>query len=296
MQLNRGTILLLFGALCISFAPVFVMLLGIDRMSPTSIGFWRTFLGAIFLFGLTLIRGQTVRVNMTIIRWAILAGFLFSVDLYFWHWSIVYSGAGIATILANTQVFATAILGYFIFRQKLSLKFFIAAVSAMAGVALLVGLGSKIELSENYITGVMFGLITGLAYANYLVTLKYAGQKEKLPDFITFMAWVSLFTSVFLAGATIVESDSVIPPDVYSIVILVMLAIVAQTIGWWAISTGLSTVEASRAGLIILLQPVLATIWGILFFAEEFTPVQLFGALITLSAIYIGGVSRSRQK
>lgn len=294
MPTNRGVILLLIGALCISFAPVFVKLLGVDLMSPTSIGFWRTFIGANLFFMLTLLRGRSMKISRPLMGWAVLAGFLFSVDLYFWHWSIVYSGAGIATILANTQVFGTAILGYFVFKQKLSLKFFIAAIAAMGGVVLLVGFGSKIELSENYLKGVLFGLIAGITYANYLVTLKYAGQKHQMVDYVTLMAWISLFTSFFLGGATIVESDSIFPPDIYSLFILFLLALVAQTVGWWAISNGLQLVEASRAGLIILMQPVLATIWGMIFFAETLTFVQLLGAAVTLGTIYFGGVLKAK--
>jgi drug/metabolite transporter (DMT)-like permease len=219
---------------------------------------------------------------------------LFSIDLFFWHRSIVYTGASIATILANTQVFATAILGHFIFMQKLTLKFFAAAIAAMGGVILLIGVGSEIDLSGRYLQGIVFGLITGLAYANYLITLKYAGQKQSLPDFVTLMAWVSLFASFFLGGAAVIENEALFPPDLYSLGILILLGLVAQTLGWWSLSSGLAKVEASRAGLIILLQPVLATIWGMIFFAEVFTAIQLMGAIVTLTAIYIGGVFKSK--
>jgi len=296
MPTDRGIAKLAFGAFCISFAPVFVKMLGMGLMSPTAIGFWRTFFGAVFLFVIAFVRNRSFSINKSIMGWTVLAGFLFSADLFFWHRSIVYSGAGIATILANIQVFGTAVLSYFIFKEKLSIKFLVAAVGAFAGVALLIGIGSDIEMTGRYLRGVLYGLITGLAYANYLVTLKYAGHKQALPDFVILMAWVSLFTALFLGSATFIEDRGLFPPDYYSLIILILLGLVPQTIGWWSISSGLAQVKASQAGLILLLQPVLATAWGIMFFEESLTLIQTMGAILTLLAIYLGSINKSAQQ
>lgn len=295
MAESRSVAQLIFGAVCISFAPVFVKMLGAGLMSPTSIGFWRTFFGAVFLFIIAFVRNRSYRINKSLIGWTALAGFLFAADLFFWHRSIIYSGAGIATILANTQVFGTAILSFFIFKEKLSTKFLVAALGAFAGVALLIGLGSEIEMSGRYLRGVIYGLITGVAYANYLVTLKYAGHKQTLPDFVTLMAWVSLFTAIFLGSATVIEESGFFPPDLNALFILILLGLVPQTIGWWSISSGLSGVKGSQAGLILLLQPVLATVWGIMFFDENLSLMQTFGAILTLLAIYIGSIASDKQ-
>jgi drug/metabolite transporter (DMT)-like permease len=109
------------------------------------------------------------------------------------------------------------------------------------------------------------------------------------------MAWVSLFTALFLGGATIFEDRGFFPPDFYSLLILILLGLIPQTIGWWSISTGLAKADVSQASLILMLQPVLATIWGIMFFGESLTLMQWLGALLTLTAIYIGSVSRNKQ-
>ena len=88
-----------------------------------------------------------------------------------------------------------------------------------------------------------------------------------------------------------VEGEDILPPDLYSWAVLITLAAVVQSIGWRAISEGLSKIEAYRAGLILLLQPILATVWGIIIFSESFTIMQLLGAAITLAAIYFGSIS-----
>jgi drug/metabolite transporter (DMT)-like permease len=293
----RPLLVLTAGAVCISFAAVFVKWLGADRLGPTAIGFWRAFFGAIILFVIALLRGQKLPLVASIQGFALLAGFIFCLDLFFWHRSIIYSGAGMATILANTQVFATALLGFIVFRERITLRFVVAALSAMIGVILLVGLVTEsVSFSGSYARGVVFGLLTGIVYANYIITVKRAGQRPEFPDFVTFMAWTSLYTALFLGIIVSIEGNSILPPDLETVVILALLALVAQALGWWAISSSLKKIEASRAGLILLLQPTLAMIWGALFFSEQLAVMQIVGAAITLAAIYLGSLQTYRRR
>lgn len=290
----RSFMVLAFGAVCISFAAIFVKLLGSGEMGPSSIAFWRTFLGAGILFAWSLAAGHGTRLPWAVKRWTVLAGFLFFLDLFAWHRSILLAGAGMSTILANTQVFATAVLSYFIFRERLTAGFFVAALSGIIGVVLLIGIGSDFDFTAGYLRGIFFGLLTGVFYAHYLVTLKVAGQREGRPaSFITLMAWTSLFSAIFLGIASLLtERHEFMPPDWFSIFILFSLALVAQALGWWLISQSLPGMDAHKGGLALLLQPVLATVWGALFFAERLTALQIVGAGITLAAIYVGTIRR----
>jgi drug/metabolite transporter (DMT)-like permease len=273
----------------ISFAPVFVKLIGMDVLGPTAIGFWRVLLGAGILFLWALLRREPLRLSARTLRLTMLAGALFCGDLFVWHRSILYSGAGMATILGNTQVFATAILSFFIFKEKLTLRYFLAAFTGMIGVILLIGVGSDIEIAGRYLHGVLYGLATGLFYANYIVTLKSVGSLQR-SGFLPIMAWTSLFSAIAFLAVIAFEGGRFLPPDLFSWLMLIALALVAQTVGWWLIAQSLSHVDGSRAGLLLLLQPVLATVWGMLFFAEWMTALQIIGAVVTLVAIYLGSL------
>ena len=284
-------LILTIGAICISFAAIFVKLLG-TSMGPTAIGFWRTFFGSGFLFALAVAARQRLTMPRVLFGWSVLAGFIFFLDLFLWHRSIIYAGAGMATILANVQVFVTAVLSYFVFREKLSIKFFAAAIGAVIGIVLLIGIGSDFEFTTLYLTGILLGLLTGFMYASYIIVMKLAGQEKERPDFRVLIAWTSLFTAMFLAIASCWEETVFIPPDLYSFGILAALGLVAQTLGWWSITVSLPKLDASRSGLILLLQPILATVWGWLWFAENLSIIQLLGAGITLTAIYFGSVRR----
>jgi len=286
-------LMLAFGAFCLSFAPVFVKLIGEARLGPTAIGFWRTLFGGLALFLVSTLLRRRLVLSPRLYLFSLLAGFIFFLDLFIWHRSIIYCGAGMSTILANTQVFCTAILSFFIFKERLTLRFFAAAVSAVIGVGLLVGLATdQVVFTSRYLTGVILGLATAIIYAHYLITIRWSGFKEAAPDMIVFMTWTSLFSALFLGLAAAVESVPMLPPDSTSWLYVVSLAVVVQATGWWTISSALAKVDASRAALLLLLQPTLAMVWGVMMFSEQFTLSQAIGAIVTLVAIYYGGLRR----
>ncbi len=288
--------LLVGGAVCISFAAVFVKAIGSEVMGPTPIAFWRLFLGALFLFAWGGLSGQSLRISSRMLGWALLAGGIFYVDLFVWHRSINYAGAGMATILGNTQIFMTAILSYFIFKEVVTGRFFIAAVSGILGVVLLVGVGSDIEITGKYLLGVAFGLATGVAYAHYIITVKHSGSIAERPPILILMGWISLMSALASGLSVLLEGESFIPSQSSAWIHLVGVALVTQAAGWWAISTGLLKIEASRSGLILLLQPTLATVWGWLLFSEQLSALQLLGGATTLTAVYYGSVYGRAKK
>lgn len=287
--------LLAFGAICISFAPMLVKLIGKETLGPTAMGFWRTIMGAGIFYGIALATRQSIGLTPSVRLWGAAAGIAFACDLYCWHRAIFLVGSGMATILGNTQVFGTAILSYLLFKEKLSRKFFIAAITAIAGVALLVGVGGNVAFSSEYLFGVLLGWLTGVFYAFYIVTLKSAGHRPGDNSVIALMAWVSLCTAVAMGIVASFESYPFMPDSPRAYLLLFTLALVAQCIGWWSITTSLPHVRGAIGGLVLLLQPTFATIWGAWFFGERFTLLQIVGAAITLAAIFLGSMKERNQ-
>lgn len=288
---RQSTTTLALGACLISFSAIFVKSIGQD-IGPTAIGFWRVFLGAIFFAVLARLLRQSLRVPPRFLLIAATAGFFFAADIFCWHRCILYTGAGMATILGNTQVFPTAILSALFFKEVLTWRFFVVAFAAVIGVAILVGVFStEVEFTSTYTLGIVLGLITGIAYAGYIASIKFARKSAAYPIHpAVLMTYASAFTAVLLGIVALFESAPVLPSQSHDWIFLIGLALIVQTFGWWAISSSLDVVEVHKASLILLLQPTLATVWGILVFNESFVPLQLFGAVLTLTAIYLGSI------
>lgn len=288
---GRPRLRVLAGAVLISLSPVLVKVAAADGVGPTAIAFWRTGIGALLLFTLASAGRRRLRLKPGAFVFSLLAGVFFFVDLACWHRSIVLVGAGMATILGNTQVFATAVLGRAIFGEKLGLRFVLAAVAAFVGVVLLVGVGSRdVRFNPVYLRGVALGLATALAYAAYIISLKKGNARPKPPDLIVFMAWTSAFSAAFLGPAAVFEQGSFLPAGAGGVAALLGLGILIQVAAWLLITGALPAVPTARAGLVLLLQPVLATGWGVLLFEEKLGPLQVLGAVVTIAAMYAGGL------
>jgi drug/metabolite transporter (DMT)-like permease len=181
-----------------------------------------------------------------------------------------------------------------LFREPLTLRFLAASTGAMLGVVLLVGVGSDVTFTRNYLWGIGYGLATGIFYSLFLVALRAAGRLSYDLSSLVPLFWFSAYAALFLGGAVTVETEPVLPRGWVPWVLIALLAVVAQSVGWWTISRSLPRVPGSVGGLVLLLQPVLATIWSALLFAEILEPLQILGALLTLGAVYLGTVRRSK--
>ena len=208
---GRPVAMLVVGAACIRFAPILVREAVDGGLGPTATGFWRCAIGAIVLVALAAWRRAPLRLPARAIAAAALAGLVFFVDLWVWHRSIRDAGAGLATILGNTQVFLTALFGVWLFREPVGARFFGAAVAAIVGVTLLVGIGSDVQWSGTYVRGVTYGLLTGVVYATFLLAMRIAGRESRGRSPLGVMVWMTASAAVPLGVAALSEPGQVIP-------------------------------------------------------------------------------------
>ena len=272
------------GALLLSFASVWVRL---APVGPTAAGFYRMLVAGIVLLPIALLRRERLWAGRRALGFVVAASACFTADLVFWHRSIHLVGPGLATILANFQVFLLAGFGIVVLRERLRWQFAVAIPAALAGLVLLVGVDWR-TLPPAYQAGVALGLVTALSYGSYLLVLRTSqvrpGRLEPLPNLMA-ICWGTTALLALVAGWT---GESLAIPDGATAAMLVAYGLTAQVAGWLLISHGLPHVEAGRAGLVLLLQPSLAFVWDILFFARPTDGMDVVGALLALGAIYLG--------
>ena len=278
------------GAVLISFAPVWVKLVPVG---PTVSAFYRMAFGGLVLLGLATLRRGSFRAAPPAVVLAVLAGGLFAVDLICWHRSVLYVGPGLATILGNFQVFVLAGYGMLVLREPATWRLLVAIPLAVVGLALLVGVEWGALPADDRL-GVVFGLLTAASYGAYLLLLRRTqaipGRLGSVPN----LAVISVVAVLGLGVSAGLEGESLAIPDPGTGALLVTYGVTAQVAGWILISRGLPHIEASRAGLVLLLQPALAFVWDVLFFSRPTTPRHVVGALLALGAIYLGMMARRR--
>lgn len=277
------------GAVTMSFAPIIVRLVDV---SPSTAAFYRMGVGGIVLAAVAFHR---VRINLGGRLWGLIvaAGIIFALDLAFWHRSIHYIGPGLATILGNCQIFFMAWFGWVVLGERIGRPYVLGTAMAFIGLFLLVGEGwARAQSGGDFRLGVIFGVLTALMYAAYLIALRYTQSTPgKLGPFAN-MGLISLAGAAGLALAVVAEGQSFAVPTIGDGVLLVAYGLIGQVFAWVMVSKGLPLVPASRASLILLLQPSLAFVWDMLLFARPTSEREIAGGALALVGIYLGTIRR----
>lgn len=280
------------GSILISFSGVFVKLLS-GSTGPVTAAFYRVLLGGVLLSLFAAVRRRPFWKGWKPFLYAVAAGFIFALDLTFWHQSILFIGPGLATILGNFQAILMAVAGILIFKEKVSLKLLLSIPLALLGLFLLAG-SSLAGSSSDYRTGILFGLITALCYTAYLLTLRAAGRlQQKLPP-VTNIALVCAATALFLGVSLPLHGETLLPGGAGDWLLLAAYGLFSQGVGWVLISSNMPRLAASRTGLLLLAQPALSMVWDVLFFGRVLTAAEWTGAALAIAAIYLGGTARRR--
>ncbi len=283
-----ATLELIIGAVMISFSGVFVKLVSVP---PTTSAFYRMFIGGIVLVVIVLWRRERLFAGKAALFALIASGVAFTLDLWFWHRSIVVVGPGLATLLAAFQVFVMALAGVVMFGERLRWEVLISIPMALLGLAMIVGF-DWLALAAEYRVGVIFGLLTAVCYAWYLLAMRRVRERASQATALGDVALSSLIAAAMLAFVATLDGSSFNVPSIEDASWLATYGVVAQVLGWVLISRSLAFVRASRVGLILLLQPVMAFVWDVLFFGRGISNMELTGAFLAVAAIYLG----SRQK
>jgi drug/metabolite transporter (DMT)-like permease len=288
----RAELQIVAGSVLISFSAVFVKLVDVG---PTASAVYRNVFGALALLALVAVRRDALWMGSRPLAWVLVAGACFAADLFFWHRSILVVGPGLATLLGNLQIFFVSAVGILAFREPATARFLVSVPLAVTGLFLLVGVRWS-EFDPGYRRGVVYGMLTALSYAAYLLSLRGARRERGRLSAAANLACVTVVTSAILGAAAVAGGESLRIPNARSWAVLIAYGVLCQATGWIIISRTLHLVDASRAALILLLQPTLTLLWDVLFFHRPTTALEVGGAALTIASIYLGSVRKTRAE
>jgi DME family drug/metabolite transporter len=197
--------------------------------------------------------------------------------------AVTFSGIAVTALVAICSAplmiaaMAPSALG-----ERLGSRVLVALALGVLGTALLIVVprGTP-DLSARFLAGALLALAAGLAYALYVILTKAAlARVAPLPlTALTFSAGAVLLTPAIL------WTDAPLDQLARGWPWLLYLGGVA-TAGAYAIyGMGLRWVPASAAGVATLLEPLTATLLGVLLFGERLGPAGSVGAMLLLSAL-----------
>ena len=281
---DRPVLTAFLGALTIAFSAIFVRLADV---SPATAALFRCVYA---LPPLALLAWYERRrygpraAGQSRLAW--IAGAFFAADLVLWHHAIDQVGAGLATVLGNTQVVIVPIAAWLFLGERPGGRVAASVPVVLLGVVLISGVvGGGDAYGRDPVLGVIFGLGTGVAYAGFLLVQRRANADHRRPAGPLFDASLSAAVFSLLIGLPLGEIDLVPTWPAHGWLLLLGLAV--QVGGWLLISTGLPRLPAAVTSVVLTIQPVGSVLLGMLILAEAPSGLQLVGVGFILAGLLL---------
>lgn len=275
------TQLALAGALTIAFSAILVRL---AHVSPSTAAIYRCvyalpLLGALAWRESRIAGPRDPRER----KLALIAGVFFAADLIFWHHAIADVGAGLATVLGNLQVAFVPVIAWLVLSERPSRRVAATLPLVLIGVVLVSGAIGQGAYGRNPAQGVVFGVLTGLTYAAFILLLRAAGNDLRRAAGPLFEATAVAAVVAIVAGLVVGDADLV--PSWPAHGWLVVLALSSQVVGWLLIASSLPRLPAAQTSVLLTIQPVGSMLLAALIFGEDPNAAQLLGVLAILGGL-----------
>ena len=190
--------------------------------------------------------------------------FVYAIDL---------TNASTTALIFGTLPVITGVFAYAFGIERLSRRFWLAAVLSFAGVAL-VALGAEGGFSSN-LTGDLLAFIGAATWGLYSIAIVPL-MRHYSPFRISAIALLAGSVPLILTGLPqLLEQDWDLPALVWAgFVFAVLGPLVLTNVLWF---TAIDRVGASRATLVTNLQPFLAAVFAVVLLSETMTALQLAG-------------------
>jgi drug/metabolite transporter (DMT)-like permease len=295
-NLARGYTFALISAVFLSTTAIFIRHLTLTYDLPAIIlAFWRDlFVFLTLLLILVLGRRSLLRVDRTQLRYLMLYGLVLSLFNALWTLSVSLNGAAVATVLAYCSAGFTALLGWWLLKERLGWGKLLAVGLSLAGCVLVSGALDPAAWRLN-LPGITTGILSGLGYAVYTLMGRSASQRGLNPwtTLLYTFGCAAVFLLVFnllsgghLPGAAIHAEDLLWLGKAWAgWGILVLLAAGPTLAGFGLYNVSLTHLPSSVANLVVTLEPAFTAAFAYYLLGETLTWIQAAGSLLILGGV-----------
>ncbi len=198
-----------------------------------------------------------------------------------------------AAILLYTSPVWIMLMSVLFFHEKLNGRKLIALVLAFAGCVLVSGISGE----GMTVTGLLVGLGSGIGYGLYSILGTIALRSYSPYTVTTYTFIFAAVGSWFICspGDLFAKFSDAADPG-FLIPFCGLTAMITAVIPFLAYTLGLERMEASKAGIIATIEPLVATLIGVLVFSEPLTLMSGAGIVLILAAVVILNLKLSGRR
>jgi drug/metabolite transporter (DMT)-like permease len=186
-------------------------------------------------------------------------------------------------VLGNTQVVFVPFLALAVLSEPVPRRILRALPLVCLGVVLVSGALESGAYGADPARGVLFGVLTGLSYAIFLLIQRQGSRDLRRPAGPLFdMTLVCTLASI---AADVVLGEGDLVPRWPSAGWLILLALSSQVLGWLLITVSLPRLPAAMTSMTLTIQPIASVALGAILLGQEPSVLQLAGVACILAGL-----------
>lgn len=278
-------LIIAFGGALTGFSGILVRL---SETGPVATGAWRLLIAALALFPFMRMRAPDAGFGFRASGWMVmaLAGLFFAIDTGLYNWSLTLTSVAHATLIVNLAPMVALAAGVLLFGERFGPAKALALLAALSGAALMTV--TRMDGSGT-LTGDGLAFLAMIGYALYLVAVKHARRDH---DTLAIMVRSSAVGAVAMFMAAALIGEHLLPSTAYGWGVLIALGFVAHVFGQGLVAFGMREAPVGLASILVLTQPLVATIAAWVIFSEAMGPVEAAGAGLILAGLVIASLAR----
>ncbi len=286
---SLSTAFVLFAALCWGLSGGIGGVLMAQSWDPVVVSFYRGAIGLLFvLVWLMLQPSGSGLANHRLWFWSVLAGLGVAGNFTFYFVSIAEGSVAVAATLMYCAPVCVYLVSFTFKLEKPTPLKWVAIAMVMLGIALLTGI---YEIGEGDVTPLAAGagLLSGLSYAVFIFGFKYAAPHGS-PQAILVVAFAVLSSILFWLGDA-EQTAAVLKTPSWPL--FVVLGVLGAGLSFFFYIVGLNHTAPAVASIVAMVEPVTASLFGVVILGESLVIQQILGMVlilvtVTVMSIYSG--------
>ena len=291
---TKAFILVIITGILWGTSGMFVNYLATFGFSSFQITALRGVVSCLFLWAYALIRDRSllrVRARELLLFAGIGASLFGTSGFYFW--SLQASSISTAVVLMYTAPIYVMLVSVLFLGERFSALKGISLGCMLVGCALVSGIVGGLKFNG---IGILMGFLSGISFASYNILTKMAMQKGCRPMSVSLYSFLfmSLIALAVSKPQQILPLLQVAPWKLLAFV--VVFGAVTFVIPYTLYTVAMRTLPAGTASSLGIVEPMAATLIGVLVFDETLTWLAAVGIVLILVAVFLLGLAENRER
>jgi drug/metabolite transporter (DMT)-like permease len=287
-----GALFVVLAALCWGLSGGIGGILTGEGWSPIVVSLYRGMIGLLFvLLWLALRPSDSGLASSKLWFWSVIAGVGVAGNFAFYFLSIAEGSVAVAATLMYSAPVFVYLVSFALRLEKPSLFKWAAIAMVMLGVLLLTGI-YDIDAGDITPLAAGAGLLSGLSYAVFIFAFKYAAPHGS-PQAILVIAFAVLVGILAWFGDVQQAMEVLSAP---SWPLFVVLGVLGAGVSFILYIVGLNHTAPAVASIVAMVEPVTASLFGVVVLDESLAALQVLGmALILVTVTALGLHSKDKK-